>query len=182
MTGAEKVSSWLAGLRATGSAAWVSRAVTAGAGIVALAVPAFQPWHQLGVVTLIGAFALLTSIVLPDSGAALSFLVVVAGGWLLRAPKDLTWGLAVTATALLVTHLACAFAGKLPSYVQVGPRALRRWLLPTAIAVGLGPAVAVAAAGARDADLPGSLLVTVSSLAAITAVAWFASGRSTEGG
>lgn len=180
MSGAEWVSSWLAGLRSAGSAAWTSRAVIAGAGIVALVVPAVQPWHQIGLVTTIGVLVLITSVVLPDSAAALFFLVVVAGGWLLRAPKGPTWGLVVTAIALLVMHLACAFAGQLPSFVRVRRRALRRWLLPSAIAVAIAPAVAIASARVRDAVVPGSLLVTVSSLAGIAAAVWYASGQSMD--
>jgi hypothetical protein len=84
----------------------------------------------------------------------------------------------VTGIALLVVHLASAFAAQIPSYGKVGPRVLRRWLLPATIAALVGPVVAIAAALVRGADVPGSLLVTVGALAAATAAVWFAAGQS----
>jgi hypothetical protein len=178
MRAAANVSLWLAQLRAASPTAWASRSVIAVAGIVALVVPALQPWHQLDLVTIIGVLALMTSVTFPDSAAALFFLVVVTGGWLLRAPSDLSWELVVTAIALLVMHLACAFAGQIPSYAQADPRALRRWLLPAALAIAIDPIVAIASADVRNAAMPGSLLVTVAALTAVTAALWYTSGQS----
>jgi len=117
-------------------------------------------------------------VTLPDSTAALLFLALVTGGWLLRAPSEVSWGVVVTGIALLVVHLASAFAAQIPSYAQVSRRALDRWLLPATIAALLGPVVAVAAALVRNAEVPGSLLVTVAALAAATGAVWFASGQS----
>ena len=178
MTGPEKVTMWLAQVRAAGTAAWFSRGAVALAGAVALVLPGLQSWDQMDLVPILGALLLVISVVIPDSAAALCFLVVVAGGWLLRAPSDLNWGLVVTGIALLVVHLASAFAGQLPSYVRVSRQALRKWLLPATFAVLLGPVVAIAAAGVRGAEVPGSLLVTVGALAAATAATWFAAGQS----
>ena len=78
---------------------------------------------------------LLACLVLPDSAAGLLFLVVVLAGWLLRAPGDVGWSTVVTALGVLLLHLASAYAAQLPSYAKVGPRSLRRWLLPASIAV-----------------------------------------------
>lgn len=121
---------------------------------------------------------LLACIALPDSAAGLIFLIVVAGGWLLRAPSELTLGLVLTGIALLVVHLASAFAGQIPSYARVNRRALRKWLLPATIALLLGPVVAIAADAVRGAAVSGSLLITVGALAAATVAIWFASGQS----
>ena len=178
MSGADKVTLWLAQIRAASSAALAARLAIAVAGAVALVLPGLQSWDQTDLIPIAGTVLLVVSIVLPDSAAALMFLVVVAGGWLLRAPSELSWDLVVTGIALLVVHLASAFAGQIPSYARVNPQALRKWLLPTTIAVLLGPVVAVAAAAVRGAEVPGSLLVTVAALIAATAAVWFASGQS----
>jgi hypothetical protein len=84
--------------------------------------------------------------------------------------------------ALVVVHLAAAFAGQLPSYARVHPAALRRWWLPTAIAVLLVPVVALAGALVRGADVPGSLVVTVAAMALATATIWFAAGQKLDRG
>ena len=79
--------------------------------------------------------------------------------------------------ALVVVHLAAAFAGQMPSYARVHRAALRRWWLPGAIAVVLTPAVAVATALIRGADVPGSLLVTVAAITLTATTIWFAAGQ-----
>jgi hypothetical protein len=178
MTVAERITRWLAELRGASQASWIARAATAVAGAVALVVPGLQPWDQMPLIPIVGTAMLLVAVVLPDSAAALVFLALVAGGWVVRAPADLTWALVVTAIALLVVHLATAFAGQLPSYGRAGRRALRRWVLPATIAALLAPVVAIAAALVRGADVPGSLLVTVGALIGATAAVWFASGQS----
>ncbi|GAA1556644.1 hypothetical protein GCM10009789_07480 [Kribbella sancticallisti] len=178
MSGAEKITLWLAQLRASGTATFVARGALAAAGAVALVVPGLQSWDQMDLVPILGAFLLVISVLLPDSAAPLCFLVVVTAGWLFRATGDLTLGLVITGIAVLVAHLAAAFAGQIPSYARVSRSALRRWLLPATIALLLGPIVAIAAAGVRGAAVPGSLLVTVAALAAATAAIWFAAGQS----
>jgi hypothetical protein len=177
MTGPERVSLWLAQIRVAGLATWISRGAVAVAGVVALVLPGLQTWDQMDLIPILGALMLVMSVALPDSAAALIFLTVVAGGWLLRAPSELTWPLVVTGIALLVVHLASAFAGQIPSYARVSRSALRKWLLPATIALLLGPVVAIAAAAVRGAEVPGSLLFTVGALAAATAALWFASGQ-----
>ncbi|HEY0473802.1 MAG TPA: hypothetical protein VGD34_19165 [Kribbella sp.] len=178
MTPAERISNWLAQLRASGRVSLLARLAIGVAGAVALVVPGVQPWDQLDLVPVLGAPLLLACVVLPDSAASLMFLAVVAGGWLLRGPSEVSSSLVITGIALLVVHLAAAFAAQIPSYAQVNRRALRRWLLPATIAGLLGPVVAVAAALVRGADVPGSLLVTVGALAAASAAVWFAAGQS----
>lgn len=178
MTLADRITRWLAELRASSRAALLARLAIGLAGLVALVLPGLQSWDQMDVIPLIGAPLLLASVVLPDSTAALLFLVTVSIGWLLRAPSEVGSAVVVTGIALLVVHLASAFAGQIPSYGQVSKRALRRWLLPATVAALLGPVVAVGAALVRDAAVPGSLLVTVAALVAATAAVWFASGQS----
>ena len=177
MTASEKITLWLAQLRASGRAVLLSRLLIAVAGAVALTVPALQSWDQMDLIPLLGVPMLVVTVVLPDSLAGLIFLLIVTFGWLMRAPGEITWGLAVTAIALLVVHLSTAFTAQLPSYARVHRDALRRWWLPTAIAVLLVPVVAVAAALVQDADLRGSLLITVGALVLATATIWFASGQ-----
>ena len=178
MTAAERITRWIAQLHASSQAALAVRLVIAVAGVIALVVPGVQDWDQLDVVVLVGPPLLIACVVLPDSTAALVFMVVVAGGWLFRAPSEVSWGVVVTGIALLAVHLASAFAAQIPSYAQVSRRAFDRWLLPATIAVLLAPVVAFAAALVRNAEVPGSLLVTVAALAAATVAVWFASGQS----
>jgi hypothetical protein len=182
MTGSEKITLWLAQLRASGRAVVFARLVIAVAGAVALVVPAVQSWDQLDLIPLVGVPMLLATIVLPDSLAGIVFLLVVALGWLMRAPAEVSWSLVLTAVALVVVHLAAAFAGQLPSYARVHPAALRRWWLPTAIALLLVPVVALAAALVQGADVPGSLVVTVAAMALATATIWFAAGQKLDRG
>ncbi|MEI8409096.1 MULTISPECIES: hypothetical protein [unclassified Kribbella] len=177
MSFAEKISLWLAQLRASGRAAQLARLTIAVAGGVALLVSAIQSWDQLDLIPLIAIPMLLATVVLPDSLAGLIFIGTVAIGWLVRAPSEVSWSLVLTGIALLVVHLATAFTAQLPSYALVHQQALRRWLLPGAIALLLGPVVAVAAALIQGADVPGSLLVTVTALVLATATIWFAAGQ-----
>jgi hypothetical protein len=178
MNVADRLTRWLGELRAFGRAPLTARLLIGLGGVIALAVPALQPWDQMDAVWVFGVPLLLACLVLPDSAAGLLFLVVVLAGWLLRAPGDVGWSTVVTALGLLLLHLASAYAAQLPSYAKVGPRSLRRWLLPASIAVLLAPVVAVGAAIVRGAGVPGSLVVTVAALAAATAAVWFASGQS----
>jgi uncharacterized membrane protein len=178
MSAAVKISQWLAQLQATSRATWLSRSVIAVAGAVALVLPGLQSWDQMDAIPIAGSMLLIACVMLPDSLAALVFLLTVCAGWLLRAPNELSWVVVVTGIALLVVHLASAFAGQIPSYATVGHDALRKWLLPASIALLLGPIAAVAAGLIRGADVPGSLYVTVAALAGATAAIWFASGQS----
>ena len=177
MSIAERITLWLAQMRASGRAVVVARLVILGAGLVALVVPTVQSWDQMDLVPLIAVPALVATVALPDSLAGLIFLLAVSAGWLMRAPAEVSWSLAVTAIALLVVHLAAAFTAQVPSYARVHRDALRRWWLPAAIAVLLVAVVAVAAALVQGADVPGSLLVTVGALLLGTAIIWFASGQ-----
>jgi hypothetical protein len=177
VTPAERISLWLAQLRASGRAALLARVSIAVAGAVALLVPAVQSWDQLDLIPLIAIPMLAATVVLPDSLAGLIFIVVVALGWVSRAPGEVSWSLVLTGIALLVVHLATAFTAQLPSYALVHKQSLRRWLLPGAIALAIGPVVAVAAALIQGADVAGSLLVTVAALVLATAIIWFAAGQ-----
>ncbi|WP_432888640.1 hypothetical protein ACQPYH_08150 [Kribbella sp. CA-245084] len=182
MNTSEKITLWLAQLRSSGRAVVYARLVIAVAGAVALVVPAVQSWDQLDLIPLVGVPMLLATIVLPDSLAGFVFLLVVALGWLMRAPAEISWSLVLTAVALVLVHLAAAFAAQLPSYARVHPAALRRWWLPTAIALLLVPVVALAAALVQGADVPGSLVVTVLAMGLGTATIWFAAGQKLDRG
>ncbi|TDW98913.1 hypothetical protein [Kribbella sp. VKM Ac-2566] len=177
MTVDEKITLWLAQLRVAGRAVVVARLVIAVAGAVALVVSSVQSWDQADLVPIVGGALLLCTVVLPDSLAALLFVLVVTLGWLMRAPGAPSWSLALTAGALVVVHLAAAFAGQLPSYARVHRAALRRWWLPGAIAVLLAPVIAGAAALVRNADVAGSLVVTVAATALTAATIWFAADQ-----
>ena len=176
MTMAERITLWLAQMRASGRAVVLARLVILLAGAVAVVVPGLQSWDQMDLIPLIAVPVLVATVALPDSLAGVVFILVVATGWWVRAPNEVSWSLAVTAIALLVVHLAAAFTAQVPSYARVHRDALRRWWLPAAIAVLLVPVVAIAAALVQGADVPGSLLVTVGALLLATAVIWFAAG------
>lgn len=177
MTTAERITVWLASMRASGRAAVTARLLIVGAGLAAIVLPASRPWDQLGLIPWLAVPLLVACAAVPDSAAALFFLLVVTGGWLLRAPGDVSWDVAATGIALLVVHLAAAFAAQLPSYAKVERRAVRRWLLPATVSALLGPLAAIGAALVRDAAVPGSMVVTVAALAAATAAVWFAAGE-----
>jgi hypothetical protein len=177
MTAAERLTLWLAQLRDTGRGVLVARGMIALAGTVAILVPTVASWDQLDLVLILAIPLLIATVVAPDSLAGVMFLLTVTIGWVIRAPAEISWGLVVTAIALVVVHLATAFAAQLPSYVRVERRALRRWVVPGGIAVLLAPVVAVAAALVQGADVPGSLLVTVGALVLATITIWFAAGQ-----
>lgn len=172
----EKITLWLAQLRASGRAVLIARLVIAVAGVVALVVPALQSWDQPDLVAIVGAPLLLAVVVLPDSLAAMVFMLLVALGWLMRGPGELSWSLVLTAIAVVVVHLAGAFAAQLPSYARVHRTTLRRWWLPAAIAILLAPTVAAAAALVRNANVAGSLAVTVAAIALSAAAIWLTAG------
>ncbi|HEY3560961.1 MAG TPA: hypothetical protein VGL05_26040 [Kribbella sp.] len=172
MTADEKITVWLAQLRAAGRAVLLSRLVIAVAGAVAIVVPGLQSWDQLDLVPYVAGPLLLTAVVLPDSLAALLFMLVVGLGWVMRAPVTMSWSLVLTAVAVVVVHLASAFAGQLPSYAQVHRAALRRWWLPGAIAIVLVPALAGAVALVQHADVPGSLIITILAIALTATTLW----------
>ncbi|GAA0608025.1 hypothetical protein HPO96_31320 [Kribbella sandramycini] len=177
MSVAERLTLWLAQLRAAGRTIVLSRLLIAIAGTVAIVLPGALPWDQLDLIPILAVPLLIATIAIPDSLTALLFVLTVLIGWLMRAPAELGWGVVVTGIALLLVHLATAFTAQLPSYVRVGRKALRRWLAPAVIAVLIGPVVAVAAALVRGADVPGSLLVTVGALVLATVTVWFAAGQ-----
>jgi hypothetical protein len=174
MTVAERITLWLALIRASSLATVLCRLTIAAAGTVAVLLPASRPWDELNLIPVLAVPLLLVCVVLPDSAAPLFFILVVAAGWLQRAPSGVGWDVVLTGIALLVVHLASAFAAQFPSYARVERRALRKWLLPATIALLLGPVVAVAAALIRGAAVPGSMVVTVAALAAATGAVWFA--------
>lgn len=173
---AATISGWLADLRRCSLGALIARLLIVLAGVVALVLPGLQSWDQLDVLPWIGAVLLVRCVRTPDSDAALVFVLAVTGGWLLRAPSELSPALVSTGWALVVLHLASAFAAQMPSYGQVDMRALRRWWLPAAVALAAGPVVAVAAAGVRHAGMSGSLALTVAALTGVAAAVWFAAG------
>ncbi|GAA1107326.1 hypothetical protein GCM10009630_00240 [Kribbella jejuensis] len=172
MTADEKITQWLAELRATSRAVLLARFVIAVAGTVAIVVPTIQPWDQLDLVVYLAVPLLLATVVIPDSVSGTLFLLVVTLGWLMRAPGTITWSLTITAMALATLHLAAAFAAQLPSYAQVHPASLRRWWLPGTTALLLAPAVAGAAALVQNANVPGSLLITVAAIALTAVTLW----------
>jgi hypothetical protein len=174
MTAAERITLWLALIRASSLATVLCRLTIAAAGAVAVLLPASRPWDELDLIPILAVPLLLVCVVLPDSAAPLFFILVVAAGWLQRAPNGVSWDVVLTGIALLVVHLASAFAAQFPSYARVERRALRKWLLPAMIALLLGPVVAVAAALIRGAAVPGSMALTVGALAAATGAVWFA--------
>ncbi|HWD79364.1 MAG TPA: hypothetical protein VG497_10780, partial [Kribbella sp.] len=91
MTADEKITQWLAELRAASRAVLLARFVIALANTIAIVVPALQPWDQLDLVVYLAVPLLLTAVVVPDSVAATLFLLVTTLGWLMRAPATVTW-------------------------------------------------------------------------------------------
>lgn len=177
MTADEKITVWLAQLRAAGRTVLLARLVIALSGAVALVVSAVQSWDQLDLVPYVGVPLLLVAVVLPDSAAALVFMLVIALGWILRAPATITWSLILTAIALVLLHLSSSFAAQLPSYARVHRSALRRWWLPAATATLLTGAIAGAAALVRHANVPGSLAVTSAAVALTAVTVWLTAGQ-----
>ncbi|HZX01324.1 hypothetical protein [Kribbella sp.] len=172
MSADEKITLWLAQLRAAGCTVVLARLVIALSGAVALVVPALQPWDELDLVPYVGVPLLLAAVVLPDSLAAMLFMLVIALGWLMRGPATFSWSLVLTAAALVILHLATAFAAQLPSYARVPHTTLRRWWLPAATATLLTPLIAGAAALIHHANVPGSLAVTAAAITLTALTIW----------
>jgi hypothetical protein len=177
MTADERITQWLAELRAASRAVLLARFLIAAAGTVAIVVPTLQPWDQLDLVVYLAVPLLLATVVLPDSVSAMLFLLVIALGWLMRGPSTMSWSLTVTAIALVTVHLAAAFAGQLPSYARVHRTALRRWWLPGAAAILLAPVIAGAAALVQAAHTPGSLLITVAAITLTATTLYLTTGQ-----
>ncbi|MFD7154796.1 hypothetical protein ACFV9C_09370 [Kribbella sp. NPDC059898] len=177
MSADERISLWLAQLRAAGRTVLLTRLVIALTGAIALVVPAVQPWDQLDIVPYVGVPLLLLAVVVPDSFAGLTFMLVIALGWLMRAPATVSWSLVLTAAALVILHLASAFAAQLPSYARVHRSALQRWWLPAATAVVLTGLIAGIAALIHHANLSGSLAVTSAAIALTAATIWLTAGQ-----
>ena len=102
MTVAEKITLWLAQVRAAGRAVLLMRLVIAVAGAV-------QAWDQVDLIPILGVPMLAATVVLPDSVLGTLFVLVVPTGWLMRGPGEVSWSLAVTAIALVIVQLATAF-------------------------------------------------------------------------
>ncbi|MGZ0148372.1 hypothetical protein ACXJJ3_14975 [Kribbella sp. WER1] len=177
MSADEKITLWLAQLRSSGRTVLLARLVIAVTGAIALVVSAVQPWDQLDLVPYVGVPLLLAAVVLPDSVAALVFMLVIALGWIMRAPSTITGGLILTAAALVILHLATSFAAQLPSYARVHRAALQRWWLPAATATLLTGLIAGAAALVHHANVPGSLAVTSAAIALTAVTIWLTAGQ-----
>ncbi|GAA3119520.1 hypothetical protein JOF29_006403 [Kribbella aluminosa] len=177
MSADERITLWLAQLRAAGRTVLLARLVIALTGAIALVVSAVQPWDQMDLVPYVGVPLLLAAVVLPDSLAAMLFMLVIALGWLMRAPTTVSWGLVLTAAALVILHLSTAFAAQLPSYARVHRTALHRWWLPAATATVLAPLIAGAAALVHHANVPGSLAVTAAAITLTALTIWLTTGQ-----
>ncbi|MFC0627403.1 hypothetical protein [Kribbella deserti] len=165
---AERINLWATRVRAAGRVAVLSRLLILVSGGLALTIAGLQPWDQVDLVLYAGIAALVVTIALPDSAAPFAFLVAVAGGWLMRGPSEPGWQVAAVAMALVAFHLATAYAAQLPAYVRATGTTARRWLLPATVALLLAPAVAAMSALVRNAELSGSLALTITALALAT--------------
>jgi len=172
MTTASRINRSLAWLRAARGPALLARGTILLAGAVALLVEVAQPWDAMDAVVLVTVVVLPLAVLAPDSPAPLGFVVLIVLGWLSRAPSAPGWPVVEVALALLVLHLAAAFAGQFPADADTGGAVLRRWL-PAATTAGVLTVVVAGLGGVlRGSGVEGSLGVTVAALLGLSAVLW----------
>jgi hypothetical protein len=146
--------------------------VAAGAAIavVATTAPAFDVPNGYVVVAILAAVVWVGA---PDSAAGLAFAALLAMAWLTGGDGDLEAAAVVTALALLLAHVAAAFAAAMPVTARADRALVLRWAPPTA-----GSALVVLGAAGLlvglDAWSPaGSLVATLLALTLLSGAVWW---------
>jgi len=118
-----------------------ARALIAGCGLAALALPG-PSLDPVGVVlVLTGLVALFVAVQQPGSGAPLLVIGVAALSWLAVGGDAGTARLVALAACASVVHAAAAFAAVVPPRTPVAAPVVRRWVLRTAATTAAGIAV-----------------------------------------
>jgi len=172
MTIAGRINRWLAQLRSTRGPALLARLTILAAGAVALSVEVAQPWDAMDAAVVLTVLVLPAAALAPDSPAPLGFVLLAVLGWLGRGPATPGWPLVEVTLALLVLHLAAAFAGQFPAEAEVSGAVLRRWLPAATTAAAVTLVVAGLAGVLRGSGVEGSLSVTVAALLGTSVVLW----------
>ena len=127
---------------------------------------------------LVAVLAAIGYVVTPDGASGVVFAGAVVVTWLTGAPGGVGPAVVVTALALLVGHVAAALAGSIPVTAHADAGLIVLWARPTA-AIAAGVLAAAVLVAALDSwSLPGSALVTLAAIGAVTAGAWRWSARS----
>ena len=159
-------------LRRLGGVPLVLRAVVAvmaATAIAATTVPAWDaPDGYVGIAVLAAACYVLT----PDSASGIVFVGALVVTWLAGAPGEVEPAVVVAALALLVGHVAAALAGSMPVTAHADVALALRWARPTGVIAAGVLATAVALAVLDATALPGSAIVIVAAVGAVTAAAW----------
>lgn len=178
MAVAARINRWLAQLRAARGPALLARLTILAAGLVAFVAEVAAPWDAMDLLVVLATITLPLAVLAPDSPAPLAYVLFVVLDWLGRAPATPGWTAVQVALALLVLHLAAAFAAQFPAEAEVSGPVLRGWLPAATTAVLVTLVVAGVSGVLRGTGVEGSLTVTVAALLGTTAVLWLIATRS----
>ncbi len=156
----------------------VLRGIVAVMAALAIAATTVPPWDAPNGYVLVAVLAAIGYVVTPDGASGVVFAGAVVVTWLTGAPGGVGPAVVVTALALLVGHVAAALAGSIPVTAHARAGLIVLWARPTA-AIAAGVLAAAVLVAALDSwSLPGSALVTLAAIGAVTAGAWRWSARS----
>ena len=138
--------------------------------VLGTALPAWDVPNAYVVLALIFAVVWICA---PDTHGGLVFLAFLGMAWVTGAPGELGPGVVVTALGLLVAHVAAALAAAMPVTAGADRRIVLRWAGPTAWIAAAVLAAASVVAALQAWSPAGSIVVTLSALALVTAAAWW---------
>jgi hypothetical protein len=150
----------------------VLRVVVAVMVATAIAATAMPAWDAPDGYVVIAVFAGVCYVAAPDSGSGVVFVAALAVTWLTGAPGNVGPAVVVAALALLVGHVAAALAGSMPVTAHTDVAMALRWARPTGVIAAGVLATAALLALLDRWSLPGSVLVTVAAVAALSAAVW----------
>ena len=159
-------------LRRLGIVPLVLRAVVAVMAATAIAATTMPAWDAPDGYVAVAVVAAVCYVLAPDSGSGIVFVLVLVVTWLAGAPGEVEPAVVVAALALLVGHVAAALAGSMPVTAPADVGLAVRWARPTGVIAAGVLATALALAVLDATSLPGSAIVTVAAVAAVTAAAW----------
>jgi hypothetical protein len=163
----------LATLRRVAMMPILLRGVVAAMATIAIAATTLPAWDAPGGYVVVAVLAAIGYVCLPDSGSGVVFVSAVAVTWLTGAPGGVGPAVVVTALALLVGHVAAALAGSIPITAHADVALALHWARPS-VAIGAGTVAAAAVVAVLDGiSLPGSAVVTLAAIGAVTAGAWW---------
>ncbi len=160
-------------VRQSGRVALAVRAAALLGAAVAVIATTTPGWDSPDGYILVAVIAGLVAVVRPDSAGALVCSVAVAVTWSTGASGDVTPATAAAAVGLLVLHASCALGAAAPMTAVIDPAVVAAWWRPVAAIAGATVLTAGVTAGLTAWSPPGSIVLTLAAIAAVTAVVWW---------